>query len=159
MVKSKAAARSQADIVDLIHEVLRLLEPDLRQSEARVELHADDSRRLARVDEIQIQQVLVNLIRNALDAMREVERGGRTLAIRTARGDGDLIEIAVCDSGVGIPLESRNEVFEPFYSTKSEGMGMGLAISRTIVAAHGGDLWMTPNPGRGTTFHFTVRSA
>lgn len=105
---------------------------------------------------IEIQQVLVNLIRNALDAMVKIPR--RELEIRTTPLDQETIEIAVADSGPGIPSELRDRIFEPFVSTKANGMGLGLSICRSIVEAHGGRLRAVPNPGGGTIFRLTLPS-
>ncbi|MCH8044154.1 MAG: PAS domain S-box protein, partial [Planctomycetes bacterium] len=159
LVGKRTAVRSQVDVIEPIQEVLHLLESDLRQSEVRVELQADHANGVVTIDEIQIQQVLVNLIRNAVDAMSETQRERRSLTITTSRTADELIDVAVCDTGEGIPVESSEQVFDAFFSSKSEGMGMGLAISRTIIESHGGRLWWTPNPNRGVTFHFTLPMA
>ena len=98
----------------------------------------------------------MNLIRNALDAMHETARGRRTLEMITAATGDGMIEVTVGDTGKGIPIESADQVYDAFFSTKSDGMGMGLAISRSIIESHGGRLWMTPNSKRGMSFHFTV---
>jgi two-component system sensor kinase FixL len=108
------------------------------------------------IDDVQIQQVLVNLIRNAVDAMSETQRDRRSLTITTSRTPNDMVEVSVSDTGKGVTDEAGDQVFDAFFSTKSEGMGMGLAISRTIVESHGGRLWLTPNAERGVTFHFTL---
>jgi C4-dicarboxylate-specific signal transduction histidine kinase len=106
---------------------------------------------------IQIQQVLVNLIRNALEAMAHTERPALDL---TTRGlAGDMVEIAVADSGPGISAEVAARLFEPFISTKPDGMGLGLSICRSIVEAHGGELGSEPNPAGGTIFRFTLPAA
>ncbi|MCH7988788.1 MAG: PAS domain S-box protein [Planctomycetes bacterium] len=156
LVGKRTAIRSPVDVVDPIQEVLHLMESDLRQREVRVELQADHSNGVAVMDDIQIQQVLVNLIRNALDAMSEIDCDQSALKITTSLTTDDLIEVAVCDTGKGVPLEKKDQIFDPFFTTKSEGMGLGLAISRTIIESHGGRLWMTTNSDRGVTFHFTL---
>jgi PAS domain S-box-containing protein len=156
LVGKRAPVRERVDIGEPIREVLHLLESDLRESEIRVEQQMDHSDEVVTIDEIQIQQVLVNLVRNAREAMSETEGEKRTLKISTSRTADDLIEVAVSDSGMGVPGKSAGQVFDAFFSTKSEGMGMGLAISRSIVESHHGRLWMTPNPDRGVTFHLTL---
>lgn len=105
------------------------------------------------VDRVQIQQVLVNLVRNAIEAMKECER--RHLSI-SARQDGKMVEVRVCDTGPGIADAMRDELFTPFASTKADGMGVGLSICRTIVESHGGRIWSEDNSDGGTVFCFTV---
>jgi two-component system sensor kinase FixL len=147
---------SSVDVADPIDNVLFLMESDLRRCEVRVEQQLEHAGSKAIMDEIQIQQVLMNLIRNAVDTMCETETVQGTLSITTSRTVDEFIEVAVCDTGKGIPVESADQVFDAFFSSKSEGMGMGLAISRTIIEAHGGRLWMTPNADRGVAFRFTL---
>lgn len=156
LVSKTTPDRLSIDIGELIGDVFRLLETDLRQSQIRIERQLDQLISTVTIDEVQIQQVLVNLVRNAIDAMSETERDQRTLKISTSRKPDDYILVAVSDTGKGIPVESADRVFEAFFSSKSEGMGMGLAISRTIIESHEGRLWMTPNPDRGVTFQFTL---
>jgi C4-dicarboxylate-specific signal transduction histidine kinase len=156
LVGKRLPVRSPVNVVEPIQEVMHLLESDLRQSEVHFELHTDHSSSVAIIDEIQIQQVLVNLIRNALDAMSETDRDQRTLNITTSQRADGLIEVAVCDTGEGVPAGNSGQVFDAFFSTKTEGLGMGLAISRTIIESHGGRLWMSPNSDRGVTVHFTL---
>ena len=108
------------------------------------------------VDKIQIQQVLLNLIRNGIEAMRDSPR--RELAVASARAAGDMVAVSVSDTGSGIPAEIAGTLFQPFRTTKQNGLGVGLSISRTIVEAHGGQIEAQPNPGGGTIFTFTVPS-
>ena len=135
---------------------LEFARADLRNNE--VTLHTELAIDLPpiRVDGIQIDQVLMNLIRNAVEAMRETEGGPRDLTIRSRRAGEDYIEIVVEDTGPGLAPKAANKVFDAFYTTKTEGMGMGLAIGRTIIEAHGGRLWAESDPGRGTSFRFTL---
>ena len=109
------------------------------------------------VDRVQIQQVMVNLLRNAVDAMLESSR--RELTISTVAVDGTAVEVAVADTGPGIPDEVADRLFKPFVTTKSGGMGIGLAISQSIIESHGGRLWMVPNKDGGTVFRFTLPAA
>ena len=110
-------------------------------------------------DRVQLQQVLVNLIRNAAEAMAAVEDRPRTLTIRSQWNVERQVDVAVVDSGVGIPPQHRARVFEPFFSTKSDGMGMGLAICRSTVEAYGGLLTATDNQEFGTTIRFVLPAA
>ena len=99
--------------------------------------------------------MILNLVVNAIDATRGVDDGPRDVVVSSGR-HSEGVCVAVRDSGVGLASETLDQLFKPFYTTKAEGMGMGLAISRSIVAAHGGRLWATPNDRRGATFHFVV---
>jgi len=107
------------------------------------------------VDKIQIQQVLLNLMRNAIEAMEAVER--RELTIATKAADADMAMISVGDTGPGIAPDVADRLFQPFTTTKATGMGVGLSICRTIIEAHGGQIWVEPNAGGGAVFHFTLR--
>ncbi len=116
---------------------------------------APDARQVV-VDKVQIQQVLLNLMRNAMEAMGRMPE--RTLSIEAAR-EGSRVAIRVCDSGPGLPVEVRSRLFQPFVTTKSDGLGVGLSICRTIVEAHGGELVLEDEPGHGAVFCFTVPGA
>ena len=107
-------------------------------------------------DEIQIKQVILNLARNSVEAMKESDSTESQLTIRTLLAGDDAIEVVTEDTGPGIAPEFVADIFEPFYSRKSNGMGMGLSISRTIVEAHGGRLWAVPCDGRGAAFHVSL---
>ncbi|HZV06138.1 MAG TPA: PAS domain S-box protein [Gemmataceae bacterium] len=108
-------------------------------------------------DRIQVQQVLVNLIRNAVDILMETV-GLRELGVETLHLDDDMVQISVSDSGAGLAPEVSSHLFQPFVTTKQKGMGLGLSICRTIVEAHGGKIWVEPRPGGGTIFRFTLRT-
>jgi C4-dicarboxylate-specific signal transduction histidine kinase len=105
---------------------------------------------------IQIQQVLINLIVNALDAMSSIDDRPRSLAVRSVRGRSSTVLVAVRDSGAGVTPDLLNRIFEPFYTTKAEGLGMGLAISRSMIEGHGGHLWAIAHDGPGLTVQFTI---
>ena len=107
-------------------------------------------------DRIELGQVALNLVVNAMDAMTEVSDGERVIVVRTENTGVDAIHVAVQDAGTGIRADAREMVFEPFYTTKPAGMGMGLSIARSIVEAHGGIIWVGHNAVRGTTFHFSL---
>jgi signal transduction histidine kinase len=107
-------------------------------------------------DRIQLQQVILNLIRNASDAMSTVDDRSRELVIRTEPDGGTCVRLSVTDSGVGFPTQGTDKLFEAFFTTKSDGMGIGLSISRSIIEAHHGRLWATANDGPGATFSFAI---
>jgi C4-dicarboxylate-specific signal transduction histidine kinase len=144
------------DINDVIGEVVALAEGEARRTHARVRTELAGT--LPRVigDRVQLQQVVLNLLLNGLDAMHEVLDRPRELVIRTEAEATDHVRVAVRDSGSGIDPQLATRIFEAFYTTKPAGMGMGLSISRSIVEQHGGRLWAVPNDGPGTTFQFTV---
>jgi signal transduction histidine kinase len=111
-------------------------------------------------DRIQLQQVLLNLVMNSIEAMKKVPEDQRQLFIEAQSHvleDKSFVLITVTDSGIGLKAEDLPKLFQTFYTTKAEGMGMGLAISRSIVEAHGGRLWATPNTDLGATFQFTLQ--
>lgn len=144
------------DLCELIRNVVTFVHPDICQAETELELDFDKSTLLVQVDEIQIQQVLVNLIRNAIDAMHETPKGQRKVTVSTRILHDGRVQVAVRDAGKGLPDDDLQKVFNAFFTTKQEGMGMGLAISRSIVEAHSGKLWAKPNTGPGLTFGFTI---
>jgi signal transduction histidine kinase len=108
------------------------------------------------VDRIQLQRIVLNLVMNATEAMSAVTGRARTLTSKTARHGADALCVAVRDAGSGLSLDGQDRLFEAFHTTKPHGMGLGLAISRSIVEAHGGQLWATPNDSPGATFQFTL---
>src|SRR6267143_1740420 len=107
-------------------------------------------------DRVQLQQVILNLIMNGVEAMASVADRPRELFIRSRQHESDKVLVAVQDSGIGIDQQNLEKIFDTFYTTKSQGMGMGLAISRSIVEDHGGRLWAVPNDGPGMTFEFAL---
>ena len=107
-------------------------------------------------DRVQLQQVVLNLVMNAMEAMSSVSDRPRELVIHTRNVDGGQVQVTVEDSGIGLDPNTIGKIFEPFYTTKSSGMGMGLSICRSIVQNHGGRLWATAKEGPGTRFHFSL---
>jgi two-component system, LuxR family, sensor kinase FixL len=141
----------------LIEEASALALVGTKDQGVRVRFQFDPAVDLVLVDKVQIQQVLLNLLRNAVEAMEASQR--RELVISTAAGDDDMVAVSVADTGSGIAPELMSQLFQPFVTNKRHGMGVGLSICRTIVEAHGGQITVEPNPGGGTIFRFTVRAA
>jgi two-component system, LuxR family, sensor kinase FixL len=141
----------------LINEANALALVGSREHGIEVQVQLDPDAEGVFVDRIQIQQVLVNLIRNAIDAM--IGASVRSLTIRSAAGPEDFVTVSIEDSGSGISDEVAPQLFQPFVTSKKGGMGIGLSICRTIVEAHGGQIWLEPGDSNGTTFSFTLMSA
>jgi two-component system sensor kinase FixL len=153
-VSSGETERRVESVVTMVEEASDLALTGAGAIGVRAGFRFDPDADRAFVDRIQIQQVLVNLMRNALEAMTTSKR--RELEVTTTLLDGETVEIAVADSGPGLAKEVANRLFEPFVSTKANGMGLGLSICRSIVEAHGGRLKGEPNFGGGTVFRFTL---
>jgi two-component system, LuxR family, sensor kinase FixL len=143
-------------IQKIIEESSALALIGARETGIRVKFHFSTSSCFMLADKVQIQQVLVNLIRNAIEAMEEVSR--RELTVSTLGPDGGMVQISVADTGSGIPPDIAEQLFQPFFTTKPQGMGVGLSISRTIVEEHGGKIWIEPNPEGGTIFRIALPS-
>jgi C4-dicarboxylate-specific signal transduction histidine kinase len=158
-VRSGELRRERVDLNDVVREAVRFAEIEARQSGISMPLELTSDTLTVEVDRIQVEQVVLNLVRNGFEAMRTTAPTERTLSIRTARHAGEGIEVAVGDTGTGIPPGIAGRVFDPFFSTKRDGLGLGLSISRSIIEAHGGRLWAIANPLRGATFRFTLPEA
>jgi two-component system sensor kinase FixL len=146
--------RRVEDAKKLIEEASALALVGAKDRGVRVTFKFDPGVGYVLADRVQIQQVLLNLMRNAIEAMEDSDR--RDLVISAAALPDNLVEIGVSDTGAGIAPEISAQLFQPFVTTKSQGMGVGLSISRTIVEAHGGSIAQRPNPGGGTAFSFTL---
>jgi PAS domain S-box-containing protein len=158
MLKRHQLARSLLDVNQLVADVITLARPEADARKALVALEPEPSCPPVRGDRVQLQQVLLNLLLNAMDAMTASDPDGRRVTVRV-RAAGAQVEVAVIDHGHGIPVDQLARVFEPFFTTKSDGLGMGLAISSRIVEAHGGRLWASNNDAGGATFAFTLPAA
>ena len=156
LFKKAGTAKDRLDLNEAIEEVVILTEAEARRDSValRKELAADLPPVMG--DRVQLQQVVVNLILNAIAAMATVEGRERDLVIKTQFGGGDEIRVAVRDSGIGFDPLSAERIFDAFHTTKPGGLGLGLSISRSIVESHGGRLWATSNDGPGVTFEFTL---
>jgi C4-dicarboxylate-specific signal transduction histidine kinase len=148
--------RERSDINDIIREVIALSDGELRRSGASLRTEMPGNLPPVVVDRVLLQQVILNLMMNAVEAMRAVSDRARVLRIRTEEQPSGSIVVLVQDSGVGLDPKHSSRMFEAFYTTKAEGIGMGLAISRSIIEAHGGRLWAVANDGPGSTFCFTL---
>ncbi len=155
-VRREDCHRCEVDINDLIRELVVLLEVDARSHHVRLELSLGRSLPKVTIDRTQIEQVITNLVRNAMEAAEEMPQRRRTVRIRTSLDDANGLEVVVVDKGRGLEAEEVERLFEPFYSGKADGMGLGLSISRSIVEAHGGRLEASPNVEQGTTLRFTL---
>jgi C4-dicarboxylate-specific signal transduction histidine kinase len=144
------------DLNDAVREVIAMSLGDLRRNRVILESHLADGLPSVIGDRVQLQQVILNLLRNASDAMVDVEERQRDLLIRTERDGGDLVRVTVRDAGVGITPESLRHMFDAFYTTKNGGMGIGLSVSRSIVERHRGRLWAEANSGPGATFSLSL---
>ncbi|MGB5733096.1 MAG: ATP-binding protein, partial [Thiohalocapsa sp.] len=152
LVGKQPPIRSAVDLNYLVREVCSFVEFETGKLELQVRLELADGEIPVNVDLVQIEQVLLNLVRNALDALEERPAGERELVIATSAQDGRAL-ISVSDNGQGIPPDRMLHLFDPFFTTKETGMGMGLPISQTILENHDGSIWAESEPGAGTTFH------
>jgi PAS domain S-box-containing protein len=143
---------------DLIEETLGLVRTEVARQNILITTALDCGAVSVRGDRVQLQQVLVNLILNSVDAMRATQEP-RVLRVRSLTRDDGGVEVHVADTGVGLPADGAEKIFQAFFSTKQSGLGMGLSISRSIIDAHGGRLWAAPNDGPGATFSFSLPPA
>ncbi len=156
-IRQRDAAQETLDCNEMIREVQALAETDVLRHGLSLALQLSAEPLLVRGDPIQLQQVLLNLLRNAVDAMDEV-RHGQTVSITSTRRGHDWVEIHVDDAGCGLSEEAQSRLFQPFSSTKPDGLGLGLSICRSIVEAHGGELRHSPREGGGTRFSLVLPS-
>jgi PAS domain S-box-containing protein len=155
-VQKREPCFSAVAVNRLIEEAVFFSKAEVGRRHARIVLELAEDLPAVVGDAIQIEQVIINLVRNGLEAMDEIPEENRLLAIRTVRGGDKTVQVEVCDRGKGIAEEDLKNVFTPFFTTKPEGMGMGLAISKSIVQSHRGRIWASANQDQGCTFHFTL---
>jgi C4-dicarboxylate-specific signal transduction histidine kinase len=155
---NKESATESVDLNEATREVIALLLGELQRD--RVVLQSKLAYDLPAVtgDRVQLQQVILNLLRNAGEAMVDVHDRSRQLLVTTEREDGDRVRVNVRDAGVGVDPRDMNKLLDAFYTTKTDGMGIGLSVSRSIIESHHGRLWAEPNDGPGTTFSFSIPS-
>jgi two-component system, LuxR family, sensor kinase FixL len=159
LLARSAVARQPCQLASIVAEALPLVRPELRRHGIALRMALAENVPAVLGDRIQLQQVLINLLVNAAEAMRDVPAERRRLVVAGARETieaDDWAVITVEDGGAGLGDLETDRVFEPFYSTKPGGLGMGLSISRSIIESHGGRLWATANPDHGATFHLVL---
>jgi PAS domain S-box-containing protein len=156
LFKKARPTREPLNINEAVEEVVLLTQGEARRNKVTLQVELATNLPSVLADRVQIQQVVMNLILNGIQAMNAVDDRERLLVARTQRGEGDQVRVTVQDCGVGIDPGDIERVFDAFHTTKPGGMGMGLSISRSIVEIHGGRLWATPNDGPGVTLHFTL---
>jgi PAS domain S-box-containing protein len=155
IAKKGESKRQLADVNDLIGEMIGLLRNEASRYSISIRANLDADLPKVMADSVQVQQVMMNLIMNSIDAMKNVDRT-RELSIQSRRGEDQQLMISVSDTGVGLPPQQIDQIFDAFFTTKSHGLGMGLRISRSIVESHGGRLWATDNSPHGASFSFTL---
>lgn len=155
-VRRREPRRSPIEVNPMVQETLALVRSEAEKQ--GVDLAFEPAAGLPRVDadRVLVEQVLMNLLENGIEAMRDAAGGTRELRVTTALHDARLVRISVSDRGCGIPADLIEDLFRPFFTTKQEGMGLGLSVCRSIVEFHGGMLWATANPDSGSAFHFTL---
>ena len=156
LVRKAPPRKDQLDINDTIREVIALMRRELHRTGTWLQTQLADGLPLLQGDRVQLQQVMLNLILNAVEAMSGSDEGSRELLISTEQDGANGVRVAVRDWGPGLKPESLDQLFDAFYTTKPDGMGMGLSICRSIIEAHGGRVWAAPNPPRGAAFRFTL---
>jgi len=156
LFSKKDTIAERVDLNDATREVIALSLSELQRNRVILRCGLADDLPLVTGDRVQLQQVVLNLLRNASDAMRGVDDRPRQLLISSEREEGDRVRLSVQDRGVGFDPQAMDRLFEAFYTTKNDGMGMGLSVSRSIIERHHGRLWATPNDGPGATFSFSI---
>jgi signal transduction histidine kinase len=156
LLMKSAGVKAPVNVNDAVVEVMALTRGQIQRIGGRLRLESAIALPTAMADRVQVQQVVINLVLNATEAIREVRGRAKEVTIRTVQPSLDSIRVEVCDSGSGVPAESSSRIFDAFYSTKPGGMGMGLSVSKTIIESHGGTLSFIANDGPGATFRFTL---
>jgi PAS domain S-box-containing protein len=155
-VRDQPPRRSTHDLHEVIRGVMQVFDGEARRAGVDIRYQPAADLPCVVIDRFQIEQVIIILLRNAIDATEEIEPSDRFVVIGTESATQESVQVSVCDRGKGIAESDLDRVFESFFTTKAHGMGLGLSICRTIVEAHEGRLWVTRNPDRGVTFRFTI---
>jgi signal transduction histidine kinase len=158
LVKKSDTQKAPLDINDVINDGVALVQRELLSHQVSLRIELSRALPVVLADRVQIQQVIINLMINGIEAMQTVADRPRVLVIKSHQVEAHRVQVTVKDCGVGISAENADRLFNAFFTTKSTGMGMGLSICRSIIAAHGGRLWAAPNLPQGATFHFTLPS-
>jgi signal transduction histidine kinase len=148
--------KAPLNINDVVREVIALLQRELASHRVSLQMELASALPMTLGDRVQLQQVIINLVMNGIEAMQPVTDRSRELAIRSHLNETQQVLVSVTDCGVGISAQNADRIFNAFFTTKSSGMGMGLSICRSIMEAHGGRLWATANTLHGATFQFTL---
>jgi signal transduction histidine kinase len=156
LFSKKGTARESVDLNDATREVTALVSSELQRNRVTLRTELGDDLPAVIGDRVQLQQVILNLILNASEAMSGVDDRPRHLVIRTERNEGDQVRLTVQDTGVGFEPQDVDRFFDAFYTTKRGGMGIGLSVSRSIIESHHGRLWAMPNDGPGARFSFSI---
>jgi C4-dicarboxylate-specific signal transduction histidine kinase len=156
LAKKAPPQKEWLDVNETIHEVIALARSEIQRNGVALETELSEHVPVILADRIQLQQVILNLMMNAIEAMSGLNDGPRELLVRSGTDETEQVMISVQDSGPGFDPESLDRLFDAFHTTKPQGMGMGLAISRSIINAHGGRLWATANTPHGAIFQFTL---
>jgi len=159
LFSKKDSIAERVDLNDATREVIALSLSEFQRNRVILRYELADDLPLVTGDRVQLQQVILNLLRNGSDAMNTVQNRPRELLVRTERDEGDGALLSVKDAGIGFDPQSMGKLFQAFYTTKNDGMGIGLSVSRSIIEQHDGRLWATPNDGPGATFSFSIPRA
>jgi C4-dicarboxylate-specific signal transduction histidine kinase len=155
LFKKEMSHRELVDVNDIIRGMIELLRSEATRYSISMRTELSKDLPLIMGDRVQLQQVTMNLIINSIDAMKDVD-GTREITITSQRAENEQLQVSVSDTGIGLPSQRADQIFNAFFTTKPHGTGMGLRISRSIVESHGGRLWAAPNSPRGACFAFTL---
>jgi two-component system, LuxR family, sensor kinase FixL len=156
LAKKEELEFATLDIASLIRDVMALVHSDAILQNIRISLELEENLPLVRGDRVQLQQVVLNIMLNAFDAMKECLPSERKVKLQARANGEESIKVAVTDRGTGLKGDNLEKIFQPFYTSKRDGLGMGLSICRSIIEAHGGHLWAKNNNSTGATFYFTI---